>query len=116
MSDKFVVNNYEGVPVSCSQSVWEEHIEVHHAIMSHNVEAVKDTIKDPDTVYLSKENENRKVYFKNSSYSSYNFRTKVIVEDTETKAGDPKGEVVTTFPVKDEKGGIADVVYKRTND
>ena len=116
MNDKFVVNNYDGVPIACSKTVWDEHVIIHHGIMENNVEAVKDTIKDPDTVYQSEENENRKVYFKNSTYSSYDLLTKVIVEDSETKAGNPKGEVVTTFPTKTEKGGIADVVYKRTND
>lgn len=116
MNDKFVVNNYEGVPVSCSESVWKDHIELHHAIMANNVKAVKDTIKDPDSVYQSEEFDNRKVYFKESSFSSYNIKTKVIVEDSETKSGNPKGEVVTTFPTKEEKGGIADVIYKRTDD
>ncbi len=116
MSDKFVVNNYEDIPIACSQSVWDEHIVFHHSIMEKNINAVKDTIKDPDAVYQSKEYENRKVYFKESSFSSYDMKTKVIVEDSETKAGNPKGEVVTTFPVKDEKGGVADVIYKRTDD
>ena len=114
--DKFVVSNYEGTPVSCSKSVWDIHIVPHHGIMANNVNAVKDTIKDPDSVYQSTDYDNRKVYFKDSSYSTYDQLTKVIVEDSITKTGNPKGEVVTSFNTPKEKGGISNVIYKRTSD
>lgn len=116
MKDKFVVDNYEGIPVVCTRSVWDEHVVLHHKVMEKNVDAVKDTIKDPDSVYQSKDYENREVYFKASEFSTYPMLTKVIVEDGISKAGNPKGEVVTAFNTKKEEGGIADVVYKRETD
>ena len=48
---KFAVNNPMGITVSCSNYRWDNHIAVGHSIMENNVEAVKDTIKDPDIIY-----------------------------------------------------------------
>lgn len=114
MSDtKFSVNNPLGVTVSCSNYRWDNHI-LEHEIMKDNVDAVKDTIKHPDTIYKSDQNDEREVYFKQSSFSTYNAKTKVIVEYSSGKKNpDTKvGNVVTAFPQKEEKGGIGDVVYK----
>ena len=119
MSDtKFAVNNYIGRTVSCTVSQWEAHIVANHGIMSNNVDAVKDTIKAPDSVYTSDQNDNREVYFKSSQYSTYNLLTKVIVEYSQSKKNPDNivGEVVTAFPQKEEKGGIGDVVYKKSSD
>lgn len=113
---KFSVNNYNGCTITCSKDQWDDHVVIHHEIMKDNEKAVKDTIKDPDSVYESSESENREVYFKASSYSSYkNFLTKVIVEYSPGVKNPDNivGEVVTAFPCKQEKGGIGDVVYRK---
>ncbi|MCM1127707.1 MAG: hypothetical protein NC429_14705 [Lachnospiraceae bacterium] len=115
---KFAITNYAGCTVSCSKSQWDSHIVYEHAIMEDNCEAVKDTLKAPDSVYQSSQNASREIYFKASSLSTYKLKTKVIVEYSPGKK-DPTtivGEVVTAFPQKEEKGGIGDVVYKRTSD
>ncbi len=114
---KFSVTNYNGVTVSCSKEQWDTHI-VLHKIMEHNVEAVKDTIKDPDIVYKSDQNDNREVYYKKSAVSTYSMNTKVIVEYGQGKKNPDNvvGEVVTTFPADKVKGGASDVVYKRQSD
>lgn len=109
---KFAVNNHEGVTIVCTNDQWDQHI-VLHEIMKNNVNAVKDTVKDPDSVYASAEAENREVYFKASSYSTYKLKTKVIVEYSESKNGNVKGEVVTAFPSKDERGNIGENVYRK---
>lgn len=112
---KFAVTSaYNGCTITCSTSQWDEHIIIHHPIMNNNLKAVKDTVKDPDGVYKSEEFENRDVYFKQSSCSSYKLLTKVIVENTLSKNNNPIGEVVTAFPAKIEKGGIGSVLYRRT--
>ena len=112
---KFAVNNYKGYTISCSKTQWDSHIVKGHGIMANNEMAVKDTIKNPDAVYESDQNDNREVYFKSSQYSTYKLKTKVIVEYMPSKRNPDNltGEVVTAFPVKEEKGGIGNVVYEK---
>lgn len=113
---KFAINNYKDCTVSCSKTWWDTHIIGGHSIMVNNEKAVKDTIKDPDIVYESSQNSDREVYFKTSEFSTYSLKTKVIVEYSPSKKNPDNvvGEVVTAFPVKDEKGGIGNVVYKKS--
>ena len=100
-----------GTNVTCSAYHWHNHVASgHHEIMINNKEAVIDTLKYPETVYQSSEYEDRKVFFKKSSLSTYNsdrFYTKVIVGYTT----EDRGEIVTAFPVQSIKGGISDVIY-----
>ena len=67
------------------------------------MDAVKETINTPDSVYKSEDSDNRKVFFKKTTNATYGtkFSTKVIVEYSQPD----EGEVVTTFPTKAEKGG-----------
>lgn len=115
---KFAVTNYNGVTVSCTNDQWDTHIVVGHGIMEKNVKAVKDTIKNPDIVYQSDQNENREVYFRQSPYSTYSIHTKVVVEYGKgvKNPDNTVGEVVSAWPQKDVKGGIGNVVYKRPTD
>ena len=108
--DKFVVNNFKGLQVSCSEEQWKEHVVSTHSIMKNNIEAVKDTIIDPDSVYKTNKPIDREVYFKLSALATYStkFYTKVVVEYK-----NDCGELVTAFPSRSETGGIGDVVYKR---
>lgn len=115
---KFSVNNYNGCTVSCSKSHWDTHVLLHQ-VMENNENAVKDTIKDPDAVYESKDYPNREVYFKSSEFSSYKgLLTKVVVEYSPGIKNPQNivGELVTAFPSKEEKGGIGNVVYRKNQD
>lgn len=114
---KFAITNYDGCTISCSKSQWDSHIINEHAVMADNADAVKDTLKDPDSVYQSSQNEDREVYFKSSSLSTYKLKTKVIVQYSPSKKNPAisVGEVVTAFPQKEEKGGIGNVVYSKTS-
>ena len=96
MGNKIEVKDILGEEVICSRDAWYGHATVHHPIMQKNLDAVKDTIEDPDFIYKSAENDERKVYFKKSDLSSYNLLTKVI---TETIA-DNRSRIVTTWPQK----------------
>ena len=115
---KFSVNNYNGCTVSCSKTRWDEHVVGHHQIMENNEKAVKDTIKNPDAVYESKELPKREIYFKSSEFSTYKALTKVIVEYSQgiKNPGNIVGELVTAFPSKEERGGIGNVVYRKNQD
>lgn len=112
MSDIFTVSNYRGEMVSCSEERWNVHIFENHPIMKENMDAVKDTIVDPDAVYESNTNPLREVSFKKSLHSSYRCLTKVIVEYGSYN-GTTFGKVVTAFPKETETGGIGDVVYRK---
>lgn len=109
MSNRIEIIDYNGRKVICTDSQWHRHIVKNHEIMARNQKAIEDTIQYPDKVYTSDSNTNRNVFFKISTYATYatKYRTKVIVEYEE----DNTGNIITAFPVKDEKGGIGDVVY-----
>jgi hypothetical protein len=104
-----------GASVTCSQYHWDSHVAAGaHSIMKNNKSAVIDTLKSPEAVYKSSKNDDRKIYFKKSSFSTYNsnyFYTKVIVGYT----SEDTGEIVTAFPVNGIKGGISDVIYTQQN-
>ena len=106
----FSVTSYNGKQVTCSEEQWNNHIAFNHKIMKNNVEAVKNTIIEPDSVYESSQSPKREVYFKKSLIPTYKdkFFTKVIVEYKNNA-----GEVVTAFPQPTESGGIGNVVYKK---
>lgn len=113
---RFSVTNYEGITVSCTNERWDTHIVAGHGMMEGNETAVKDTIKDPDIVFESNQNDNREVYFKQSSFSTYDLHTKVIVEYGAglTNPNNVVGKVVSAWPQKEVRGGIGDVIYTRS--
>lgn len=109
MANRIETVDYNGNTVICTNNQWYNHVIKNHAIMARNQSAVEDTIQFPDKVYSSDSNPRRSVFFKNSTLATYGtkYKTKVIVEYSSVDSG----EVVTAFPVKDEKGGIKDVIY-----
>ncbi|WP_050640985.1 MULTISPECIES: hypothetical protein [Clostridia] len=102
-----------GNTIVCTEERWNHHIlnDSEHTIMKGNEIAVADTLRDPDTIYVSSQNENRTVYFKKGANSTYSktLTTKVVTETVGSKSK----KVVTAFPQKSEKGGISDVIYTR---
>ena len=111
----FTVNNYRGEAVFCTKERWENHIVAGHPIMEENIEAVKDTISDPDSVYESSKIPKREIMFKQSPHSTYKGFTKAIVEYS-SYSGVVSGEVVTAFPKESERGGIGNVLYRNSKD
>lgn len=111
MGEVFSTTDHLGNSVYCTNKQWYGHIIKNHSIMARNMDAVKETINTPDSVYKSEDSDNRKVFFKKTTNATYGtkFSTKVIVECSQPD----EGEVVTTFPTKAEKGGIGDVEYKK---
>lgn len=115
MSSTYAVETIDplGNTITCSFERWDEHIlgESDHAVMRGNERAVEDTLHNPDSIYQSSQNESRTVYFKKGAVSTYssNLTTKVITEET----GNKTRKVVSAWPQREVRGGIADVVYER---
>lgn len=110
MKNEISTTDVFGDTVSCSTSQWNSHIVSGHPIMKNNMDAVVDTINSPEAVYQSNTYDSRKIFFKKSSYSTYDssrFHTKVVV-DYLSQTG---GEIVTAFPIQGIKGGIGNVLY-----
>jgi hypothetical protein len=105
-SNLFVVKSPLGHDVCCSENNWHNHIARNHAIMCNNLEAVKNTIVDPDAIYQSEEWPNRNVYFGKSNIATYkdSFYTKVIVASPNEYNG--MGSIVSAWPQKDISGNI----------
>lgn len=79
-----------------------KHISEGHAELENEIEAIKNTIVDPEFIYKSKRYENREVFFKQGSHSnpSYNkLYTKAVVEYVENT-----GKITTAFLCKDIQG------------
>lgn len=111
----FTVNNYRGEAVFCTKERWENHVVAGHPIMEKNIEAVKDTISDPDSVYESSRNPKREVMFKRSPYSTQKIFTEVVVEYS-SYSGVVSGELVTAFLNNAERGRIGNVLYRNSKD
>lgn len=110
MNNHIETNDTFGIKVTCSETQWNNHI-ILHKVMENNENAVIDTITTPDIVYQSSKYNDRKVFFKKSSFATYsdNLYTKVIVGYTLPN----EGEIVTAFPVDDIRGGISNVIYTK---
>lgn len=79
--------------------------------MTPNLKAVSDTVENPDAIYESSQRADRNIYFKKGAVSTYNSNmyTKVVTQTI----GEKERIVVSTWPQKDIKGGIGNVIYKK---
>lgn len=107
MGNKIDTQDILGERVICSDATWFGHIVAGHPIMRNNLQAVKNAIEVPEAVYKSSTDENRKVYFKSTSSSSYEMYTKVVTQSV----SDDKSEIVSAWPQKSIKGGIGVEIY-----
>lgn len=109
MGNKIETKDIKNEEVICSDKVWFGHIVMNHPIMKNNLEAVKDTIENPEVIHLSSEDSDRKVYFKKSELSTYNMYTKVVTKTVQEN----KSEIVSSWPQKSIKGGIGVEIYHK---
>lgn len=109
MGNRIETKDIMNEEVICSNKAWFGHIVENHPIMRSNLDAVTDTIEDPEAIYLSSETDQRKVYFKKSDLSTYEMYTKVVTKKIE----DNKSEIVSAWPQKSIKGGISDEIYRK---
>lgn len=106
-----IVESPIGYKVCVSRNTWENHIITGHKTMENNLEAVIDTIKNPDAIFSSEEwPDKRHVYFSTSKSATYkNLYTKVVVNTPDEY--NEYGEVVSAWPQKDMSGGIEGIKY-----
>ena len=98
-----------GNRITCTHETWMGHISCGQPIMVKNMDAVVDTIQNPEVVYQSSQNPESKVYFKESDTSSYSMYTKVVTRST----SNTEGEIVSAWPQRVIKGGIGDEIYHK---
>lgn len=90
--------------IICDTVTWTEPIATRHPIMEGNLDAVKETIENPEAIYISSQTPVRNVYFARSTTATYTgLYTKVVVTvDDNNKTG----SVVSAWPQKAMTGGI----------
>jgi hypothetical protein len=108
----FQTSDPRGYSITCEPDTWNDHIIIGHPIMYDNLAAVKETICNPDAIYISNQKPTRNVYFAKASTSTYNgLYTKVVVAvDDKTMTG----SVISAWPQPAMTGGILDrggVIY-----
>lgn len=96
-----------GIRITCSDSQWTSHISMNHTIMKDNIEAVKETIINPDYIFESHDSnpplDDRRIYTKEVTTATYHNKipyTHVIVS-----VCGGTGEVVTAYPAKNPRSG-----------
>ena len=110
MTEKiFTIKSPLGYNIVCSDTTWSEHIQTSHAMMSENIEAVKDAVGNPMAVYQSAEWPNRDVYFGKSSQATYGnlLYTKVVVVTPDEY--NEEGDVVSAWPQRNISGNIGEL-------
>ena len=95
-----------GILVVCKKSQWEKHITLLHPEVVGKEKIVENTIKTPEAIYQSEEDQKRDVYF--DKIDNNNKYMKVIVEMSSPNYG----EIVTAFPRKGITGNIDMKVMK----
>ena len=113
---RWVLKDFMSATVTMYQEDYE-HIVEHHPIMHQNEQAIKKTVQEPDSVYRDKEYDNRRVYYKSVSATTYASKvpiTAVVLEGADSTWTDAR--VVSAFPRKKEGGADNDIIYTRDKD
>lgn len=104
--EKFVVDTPLGYKVLCNKTTWENHISAGHEVMQKNIDAVIETLQNPNVVYESAEHSNRDVFFGLSENATYGTKLYTTVVVNSADEYNDIGDVVTAFPRKDIGGNI----------
>lgn len=95
-----------GITVSCTYDQWEQHVVLHQEI-AENIEAVVETIENPDAIYESHNSrpvmDYREMYVKEVKTASYYPKlkyTKVITSSMGSSA-----EIITAYSAKNMQNG-----------
>ena len=105
-------------PFSATVSLYDidfQHILEHHPNMRKNEDAIKETVMEPDSIYIDSESEKRRAYYRSKTSATYSdkLKTKVILEDESKIWTDAR--VVTAFPVKKEGESDVRKIYERSD-
>ena len=95
-----------GITVSCSCEQWEQHVSLHSEI-AVNMDAVIDTIADPDAIYESHDSkpvmDYREMYVKEVKSASYYPSLKYTKVITSSMGG--SSELITAYAAKNKENG-----------
>lgn len=110
MPNFFEVNDKNGIKVYCTKEQWDSHIVLNHSIMSSNVDAVVETIREPDLVMTSHDTnpplDERRIYTKESTVATYHPKVKYTHVVISICGG--SAEVITAYPNNTKKSGCAE--------
>lgn len=104
-----------GIRITCSDAQWISHIALNHSIMTKNVDAVRETIVDPDYIFESHDSEppldERRIYTKEVTTATYH--TKIPHTHVVVSICGGTGEVITAYPAKNPRSGSSkgDALY-----
>ena len=107
MPNIFEVRDPNGIRIYCSEFQWETHIVANHGMMEHNVDAILETLQNPELILPSRDSnpplDERRIYTKKSQIASY--YPKVPYTHVIVSACGGSGEVITAYPSKSETSG-----------
>ena len=104
-----------GIRITCSDSQWESHVALNHSIMGRNVDAVRETIVDPDYIFESLDSEppldDRRIYTKEVTTATYH--PKIPYTHVVVSICGGTGEIITAYPAKNPRSGSSkgDALY-----
>lgn len=96
-----------GIHIRCELSQWENHIIQGHSMMENNIDAIRETIVDPDYIYESHDSDpppERRIYTKKVSGATY-YSSKVPFTHVVVSIDGGYGEVITAYPAKKHYSG-----------
>lgn len=100
MPNVFEVKDRNGIKIYCTEEQWKNHIVLNHGIMEHNLEAIVETVQNPDIILPSHDTnpplDDRRIYTKKAKTATYYPKLEYTHVITSISGG--SGEVVTAYP------------------
>lgn len=110
MPNFFEVIDRNGIKVYCTKEQWDSHVSLNHSIMVSNVDAIVETIREPELILPSHDTnpplDERRIYTKESKSATYYPKLKYKHVVVSVCGG--SGEVVTAYPNNNKKSGCGE--------
>ena len=106
----FHVADPQGNTIILTKECWANHICVVHTEMRSRLDNIRETIENPDYIYVSKSNEQTYLYFR--AYADPTLKCQFILVAVHRRANQKRGFVQSAYPVKSlSQGGL--LVWKK---
>lgn len=110
MPNLFEVRDQNGIKIYCTEEQWKSHIALNHSIMERNIDAIVETIREPEIVLPSHDTDpplnDRRIYTKESKVATYHPKLKYTNVIISVCGG--SGEVVTAYPNNNKTSGYSE--------
>nr|DAK83831.1 MAG TPA: nuclease [Caudoviricetes sp.] len=107
MPNIFEATDRCGIRIYCTKDQWDNHVALNHEIMAENIDAIVETIQDPDVIYPSHDTnpplDDRRIYTKESKIATYYPKIKYTHVIATICGG--SGEVITAYPNNSKTSG-----------